>query len=80
MKIAVTGETNDYQVWAMLDDSDYNDDPANRGESFVIGEGGTLVEALAAAKAALEKAVGDVEVMLHDAAQNPDVTIEDLVR
>ncbi len=46
----ITGSgTRDVSVWAMLDDDDFNGRPEQRGESFVIGQGESLPEALAAA-------------------------------
>lgn len=69
MKIAVTGNPGDFAVWAMLDDDDFNQDPTNRGESFVIGGGETLEDAFAKAKKDLQRALDDVEVLAFDAAQ-----------
>lgn len=57
---------DDIHVWAMLDDNDHNQNPSQRGESFVIGSGETLREAFRAAKQDLEKALGDLQVMAHD--------------
>lgn len=68
MKIAVTTEPGEVYVWAMLDDEDYNREPADRTESFIIGMGSTPREALADARLALEAALGDVAVLEHDDA------------
>jgi hypothetical protein len=51
----------------MLDDDDATQDPTARRESFVIGCGETLAEACRAARADLEQALGNLEVMAHDA-------------
>ena len=61
MKIAITGEPGDFQVWAMLDDDDFNSDPCNRGESFVIGSGETI-------EAARFDAIGDLEAAIEQVA------------
>jgi hypothetical protein len=53
----------------MLDDPDYNANPTERGESFVIGSGSTIPEAVAAAQVELEAALGELAVMEHDEQQ-----------
>ena len=63
MKLALTGREGDYSVWAMLDDPDFHDDPTQREESFVIGTGATVEEALADARKELLDAADTVAMI-----------------
>ncbi len=67
MTLAITQHQGEFHVWAMLDDADFNPNPTDRGESFIVGSGATVIEALTDAQRELERAAGDVAVMLHDA-------------
>lgn len=81
IKLAITRDGSESHVWAMLDDRDHNQNPTTRGEAFVIGSGETLRQALELAREDLQKATGDIEVMLYDiAAGDPNPSIEGLVR
>lgn len=72
IKIAVTTTASgEHAVWVMLDDNDFNPDPANRGESFIIGAGETLSEALLQARVELEGALNHVRMMAHGALVRP---------
>lgn len=66
IKLAATRDLDAFQVWAMLDDKDFNGNPVERGESFVIGEGATLGAALEDAKQELERAVGVIATIQSD--------------
>jgi hypothetical protein len=69
IKLAITRDDQDgtFFVWAMLDDSAFNSDPTNRGESFIVGGGDTLLDALADAEREFDRAAGELAVTLHDA-------------
>jgi hypothetical protein len=57
----------DFHVWAMLDNTEQNPDPTSRGESFIVGAGATVIDALTDAETELERAGGEIAVMLHEA-------------
>jgi hypothetical protein len=52
-----------FVVWAMLDDPDYNGQPQDRGESFVIGQGATPAEAVDEAIRDLKRAWEQTEAL-----------------
>lgn len=57
MKVVVRGGPGDYVVWAMLDDDDLPDKPEFRSESFVIGGGATIGQAIDSARSDLNDAL-----------------------
>jgi hypothetical protein len=67
MKLAITENEGEFAVWAMLDDADFNPDPTKRHESFIVGIGPTVVDALQDAERELDRTAGELAVMLHDA-------------
>lgn len=56
MKLAIDDHEGEFFVWAMLDDPDYNRQPRDRGESFIIGSGDTAAAAIVDALTTLELA------------------------
>jgi hypothetical protein len=67
IELAVTHSHEDQQfyVWTMVNDPGLSRDPTRRAESFIVGAGDTILDAMVDAKVELARALSEVDAMIR---------------